>query len=516
MNLKLITVINCIIVLYSIQNPVAAQNRDRIWVFGDSVGIDFNNISSPVSFNVNFLSGLDENYACISTNQGQLKFYIGAGGLASTQTFINYHSAIYNVSGNIIPNGDSISSDRSRTQGTLFLPFPTDSQKYILLYTSYNGTNSSEIPGLYSAIIQDDSTGGRCLSKGDILIIDSLTEKLSAVRHANGRDWWILAHRASSPYSHSNTNTFVEILLTDSGFLGPFTQDIGTFYQWNPASGYQGQLIFSPTGDKLGVVGTGLYPNGISDLFDFDRCSGIISNWVQLCNCTYSEYGFYGCSFSPDGTKFYTSYRDSLFQFDLSSGNIPSSRVIVWSDQNDSSKIMGHMLGPDGKIYIASVYGNSNSTTYNNFNMNLSVINTPDSLGLACNLIPYSFYLGGKRCFLDLPNMPNYNLGALEGSPCDTLSVSSRAGWPPKQEIDVFPNPNNGEFAIKIINNRGEKLCVKIFNLLGQEVNYEKKSFSNSENKIFIKTNLKPGIYYLQSISKDGVQSNAKFIITKE
>jgi hypothetical protein len=59
---------------------------------------------------------------------------------------------------------------------------------------------------------------------------------------------------------------------------------------------------------------------------------------------------------------------------------------------------------------------------YNYINMNLSVINEPDNLGAACNYQPFSFYLGGKRTYYSLPNNPNYELGALTGSICDTLT----------------------------------------------------------------------------------------------
>ncbi|MBL0341878.1 MAG: hypothetical protein IPP71_13625 [Bacteroidetes bacterium] len=50
---------------------------------------------------------------------------------------------------------------------------------------------------------------------------------------------------------------------------------------------------------------------------------------------------------------------------------------------------------------------------YNMYNMNLSVINQPDSLGATCDFQPYSFYLGGKRTYVGLPNNPDYELGPL-------------------------------------------------------------------------------------------------------
>lgn len=42
---------------------------------------------------------------------------------------------------------------------------------------------------------------------------------------------------------------------------------------------------------------------------------------------------------------------------------------------------------------------------------------------LACDFQPYSFYLGGKRTYWGLPNNPNYDLGPLTGSLCDTIDT---------------------------------------------------------------------------------------------
>ena len=72
-------------------------------------------------------------------------------------------------------------------------------------------------------------------------------------------------------------------------------------------------------------------------------------------------------------------------------------------------------------------------TVYNQYNMNLGVINYPDSGFSGCNYQPYSFYLGGKRTYAGLPNNPDYELGAWVGSPCDTLSVGMEDIQPPQQ-----------------------------------------------------------------------------------
>ena len=63
-------------------------------------------------------------------------------------------------------------------------------------------------------------------------------------------------------------------------------------------------------------------------------------------------------------------------------------------------------------IYISSYDG-----TYM-----LHVINQPDSFGLACDVQQHAVTLPGPGGNMAVPTFPNYNLGPLVGSPCDTLT----------------------------------------------------------------------------------------------
>src|SRR4029077_8875761 len=96
-------------------------------------------------------------------------------------------------------------------------------------------------------------------------------EKLAAVKHANGRDWWIITHATDSAIFR------VFLLTPDTVFLNS-NQSIGT----DPYPGYYvfwgGEMISSPSGNKLGLVGE----DGVINMFDFDRCSGTFSNFIDL------------------------------------------------------------------------------------------------------------------------------------------------------------------------------------------------------------------------------------------
>jgi hypothetical protein len=101
--------------------------------------------------------------------------------------------------------------------------------------------------------------------------------------------------------------------------------------------------------------------------------------------------------------------------------------------------------------------------------MNLSVINSPDSLGAACGLQPYSFYLGGARTYGGLPNNPNYNLGPKVGSGCDTLTTINEQS---QQVIisNLYPNPNDGDFTVNYFLQNGKSGMLSIYNMEGQKV----------------------------------------------
>jgi PKD repeat protein len=71
--------------------------------------------------------------------------------------------------------------------------------------------------------------------------------------------------------------------------------------------------------------------------------------------------------------------------------------------------------------------GKSTSTVINGVAY-LHVINEPDSLGLACEVCQHCVELPSVNSF-SMPNFPNYRLGHLEGSPCDTLRAPPVAAW---------------------------------------------------------------------------------------
>jgi len=78
----------------------------------------------------------------------------------------------------------------------------------------------------------------------------------------------------------------------------------------------------------------------------------------------------------------------------------------------------------------------------------LHVINEPDLPGSACDFQQHAIELPTYN-FNSLPNHPNYHLGPVDGSVCDSLGIN--VGVPDLGaafSVSVFPNPSAGAFTL--------------------------------------------------------------------
>jgi len=385
-----------LIIIYSSMSSFG-QKQGNIWYFGDSVGIDFNgNVPVPLT---DGLLGTEVGSSAVSDKNGNLLFYDGDKNEHLLTT------TIFNRQQQIMMNGDSLYGGYATAQATIILPFPGDSERYFLFTLVYDIAANDRLA--YSIINMNLDNGlGGVEQKNIMLGIDSLTQMMTAVRHANGRDWWLIVHKYTS-------NEFIEYLISPDGISGPYSQNIGESLILLDS---QGGMVFSQDGTKLCLASF----NNHLEVLDFDRCTGILSN-VRVLN---NVFGLYSCSFSPNGKVLYASNFQSLYQYDLTASNISNSMQTIYTVTPSDYWIGQHKLAPDKKIYVGITYHGMPNNIYDTITMNLSVINYPDSLGQACHFAPYSFNLGGRRTYGGLPNIPNYGLGA---SP--TLVVdSAKAG----------------------------------------------------------------------------------------
>jgi PKD repeat protein len=353
-----------------------AQRENDHWYFGSGAALDFRGGAPVVLTN----SAMDqwEGCATVSDNQtGQLLFYTDG-------------VSVWNRNHRIMPNGTGLLGNVSSTQSVMVVPMPRDSQKYYI-FTAGVGDYVPEAPkGIYYSILDMTLDGGR----GDIVaqtknveMVGSAVEKLTAVKHCNGRAFWVIGHEVYS-------NTFLSFLVDYTGVsTAPVRSSTGS-YNGTSVQGGIGYLKAAPSGRRLAAAVLDL---GIVDIADFDPKTGQVSNAITL----QVDESTYGVCFSPDETKLYVSGELSAYvcQYDISSGDvatISATKTILHSTapEIDLRYYYGAIqLGPDGKVYV------SHKGDY------LGVVNNPNAPGTACGYVHDALFLQGNYNGLGLPNI---------------------------------------------------------------------------------------------------------------
>jgi hypothetical protein len=321
-------------------------------------------------------------------------------------------------------------------QGAIALPWPGHFKQYVMFHFGYDGypdLSKLKIRELYHTEIDmtADNGLGKVVAKNTLLLYDSLLDNITAVRHGNGRDWWVVA-----PKNQSDTIFF--FLLDPSGIHGPIIQKTGLTIN-SGVSFTAGQALFSPDGSKY-IRESPVF--GV-DVFEFDRCSGTLFGGQRLPYPGILDGSFSGAAISASSRFLYVSASNKLFQYDLSASDIQMSKTLIdnYDGFIDSTKGGGYLptlfyqmqLAPNGKIYMSC-------TDAMRF---LHTIHAPDSMGIACNFKQHDLRTPNHLGFC-LPNFPNFRLYDLPGSVCDTLGINATKdyGGPPWYEtMEIYPNP---------------------------------------------------------------------------
>lgn len=455
-----------------------AQFTDRYWCFGDSAGIDFSNLSNPIPGH----SVLRARGTCASIcdSLGNLLFYAGSPDidiwLPPGPPYTYNEGMIINKSHLKMQNGDSLTTDLWY-QEMIIVPDPGNINRFYL----FTAGVVNPVDGFYYSVIDlsYNSGLGKVIQKNVQLESFDIADGLAAVKHGNGRDWWVVM----KPYSNTTTmDEFYFYLITPSGISGPFIQHIGSPVQYG---GFL-RLKFTTKGDKLFAMS----PGNLFESYDFDRCTGMLSNvnTIHVSNTTPPYMKYWSFALSPDASKLYTSSEylgnnqdtSYLTQYDLNATNILASADTLYTMPMPT--LAGLLqTGPDGKIYFSSASWVADcaydylycDTTWTIANSNLSVINYPDSLGIACDFQPFSFNLGGHRTYLGLPNNPNYELKADSSSACDTLNVGLQQLNNSTSNLFVFYDSHWQKTFINAQKLKGRNYELSMFDITGREIIHE-------------------------------------------
>ncbi len=487
--------------------PTYGQKEGYVWCFGDSSGIDFNSLNNPVT--IHSAAKSRGSSASISDSSGNLLFYSSYNPQALWGGSVDYNGEVYNRNHSRMPNGDLVITEAWYHEQVI-IPDPGNPGKYYLF--SINVTGGLGL--FYSKIDMSLNSGMGDLAQKNILLESGKSRDcLTAIKHGNGRDWWIIWR------SYNTANDEFHLYFVDStGISGPFIQHYGSANLYGICT-----ICFSPDGRKLANISYA----GLIEIYDFDRCTGQLSNY-QLIYSGGTQYLYYlwGCSFSPNNRFLYISssgynYPSFLYQFDTWDPNMINSFDTLWSTSIPNNAGGSLKLGPDGKIYFACAWSDSINFNYpypdsvfNTINNNLSVINYPDSPGVACGFAPFSFNLGAGRCYWGLPNNPDYELGAVVNSMCDTvLSVDSRPLTVDRNsQLHVFYHPGWQIAFINAEGLKGKKYNLQVYDLFGRRIFTEE---GNLNSEYFTKdlncVGFAKGMYIVK-ISTENENLSKKFI----
>ncbi len=397
-----------------------AQKEDNVWVFG--YRYSFLPLANGIYFkfgdSLNILYGskpmsTDNSNASICDSNGVLQF-ISNGCYIETGNgeYVNNSSGL---NPGWLYNEECIDDSLGypNLQSMVFLPSSGDPNLYYLFHIPLKVVFQPTLDAYNNALlytIVETAGNGAVLEKNMVVVSDTLhPDGLASVRHANGRDWWIIVAKYRS-------NKYYTVLLTPDG-ISVKEQNIGESAMANAG----GEIVFSPDGTKMARF------NCKDDLriFDFDRCTGVLSKpvYIPIQDNADNEI-FAGLAFSADGHYLYAAEIKRMLQFDMWAPDIASSMVIVAErDLNTTcnlGKAIGYLeLGPDGMIYCRPLNGQSC----------MHRMKHPERAGAAAEFVQY--YYEFDFSYKNLPHFPNFRLGPVDGSPCDTLGLDNHplAGW---------------------------------------------------------------------------------------
>lgn len=361
--------------------PVLAQKESTIWYFGETAGLDFNS-GAPVPLLDGVMTAF-EGCASIADRNGTLLFYTSG-------------TNVWNRNHQLMPNGTGLRSNYSATQAAVIVPQPGSTNHYYIF--TVDRAEVAFGAGLsYSVVDMSAPSGG---GFGDVVVknaplLSTSTEKITAVKHRNGIDVWLITHELFS-------NVFHSYLITPAGInTTSIRSATGTVYRQGV-----GYLKASQDGSRLAAA----VDFDLFEAYNFNNATGAVSAPIPLASSLL--HWCYGVEFSPNGKLLYGSkaqagrlYPTEVYQFDLEAGTpgqiAASATVVAVVSVTDATTELqtsagALQIGPDNRIYLARLYSEY-----------LGVITQPNIRGVGCRYVPDGVHLGSRQSLYGLPTINN-------------------------------------------------------------------------------------------------------------
>lgn len=368
-------------------DAVNGHQADR-WYFGQLAGLDFRP-QNPVADLSNDSFNMNTSPAIMADKEGNILFCTDG-------------RHVFNQLNHKMPKGDSLHGFSGMTMPAIIVPKPGSDSIYYIFTISKPKMNPEDPSIIYGMEYHEidmslDSGLGDVTMKNKVLLEPEVSSKLTAVKHSNGTDYWVVAHRFDS-------DEFCSFKVTSDGVdtSNYVSSHIGTVHVAPGTTNNEvGYMKISPDGTKLAlaILGSDIY-----EIFDFNASTGEVTNAITSPQIFDEAYGV---EFSPDSRYLYAtitsvslwtpfdSIYSYLFQFDVNQGANIFENYDTIAVNNLGSYFGGMQLGTDGRIYVSrSPYGNAS----------LSVIQNPKRPGAACNFTANALDLLGRTCRFGFPN----------------------------------------------------------------------------------------------------------------
>jgi hypothetical protein len=499
-----------------ISTAAFCQKHDYYWMNGPSLSQDNNVVIYEIKFNDQKELAIDSlkyknhiymrhGQVAMSDKSGKLQFYTNGNYIANAA-----HEIMENGSGlnNESPFRDIFGSYSDYCYNC-YLVLPNLHEEYIfyLIHPLLNTSNEYRVsvPSsnklLITKVDMKYNNGlGKVIYKDSVIFDQRTSARFSAVKHANGKDWWIITR------SENGANYDLLLLGNDEVILQKTIENIDPspylLRYDDSVMTVNLPFVVSPSGDLI------LDRHGTTHkrLLSFDRCTGDMNyiNEFEIPLDTYITPGGHPSSkkivkamgifiISENGEFAYAWGANGFYQWDLTEEDIAGSRkklfgppIVLDRNQNENpfSVVFPYpVYGPDGKIYYL-------------WRRNHYIINSPNELGMDADVTgPRAF---GRNLYFDSPNHPNYRLGPLRGSACDTL-ISGRQDRYSTSTFKVFPNPTSGPLTIELDlpGWDGDDVTIAVYDALGRRVYrhlFARWSYLHQINP----GDLPPGVYFIR------------------
>jgi Secretion system C-terminal sorting domain len=453
------------------------SKRDNIWVIGyttlipdklNSLGfggmtIDFSQ-SSPKVDTFDFPTITGRVISAISNDTGHLIYYT-TGCTAHNQQFeVMDEGENLELPGNEFSKKNCDDYDRLEDAfaSCLTLPVPDKTDQYLTFQMEAQAYPKPFLLSryYYSSVDMSQNNGlGKVVEKYKVVLEDSLQNSVAAVRHGNGRDWWVVIPRGTerqmwiflvtpNGIEHKMLQIFPNQVVWDYPY--PDIDDPTIIYQQPEYDfeAYSQQAVFSPDGSNYVRIVAG---NGV-EIFGFDRCSGQLTFEKAIPMPIDSLFAaqlspVWGCgvAISPNNRFLYFTNFRALFQYDLDTGGGDYEMIAKYDGYKEDnffeSTFFLMRLAPNGKIYMSS--GSSTRV--------LHTIHDPNQKGKNCNFKQHDLKLPRWNWMMN-DYFPNFNLLDLKDSPCDTLGINVATKDPEVHEnasFWVYPNPTDDVFQVE-------------------------------------------------------------------